>query len=462
MPKYTYTVVNKENKQLSGSINAPDEASARKELNGLGFSILSIKQVAEDTQSIETAEELTKYEFSAIDKNGKRVVGTIQGEDKYAVFKRMIEEYQFNVEALYEADLSQEEKEKAIARGVADLQDRLHEEELEAQAELMKQQQDIIEFERKQQVLKAKVEYVLNKVNQFLDTYKDEIRNESKQKIKYYVNKVLRIKNSTNLEYILDTCTELLKYLQEEEIFIHTEQRVQEKSQLTVEAKSMMMELKNVNRKSQDIFEGLRNWRETYIINNRHPSSSEMMISTLLNPLLGPVRPPKELLEAQQKLKNLNSQLWQYLMIWIQSSDSDVKSEAKKILGSIWQKRRIAKKELKAIRKRVYAKELETTEYTFSEVILMEIFKLSGWVLAFYLIYYYVTIYLNSKQIELLSNQNFRLLFQTSIIKYFFILLFLFVCVVGLKLEYFKRKKYSGLYLGFLYTLSSMLIILNF
>ena len=43
MPKFSYTVINKTNQELTGSINAENEQAARQELNALGFSIVAIK-----------------------------------------------------------------------------------------------------------------------------------------------------------------------------------------------------------------------------------------------------------------------------------------------------------------------------------------------------------------------------------------------------------------------------------
>ena len=43
--KFKYIVINEENKQLYGTIGATDEGSARKELNELGFSIVSIEEI---------------------------------------------------------------------------------------------------------------------------------------------------------------------------------------------------------------------------------------------------------------------------------------------------------------------------------------------------------------------------------------------------------------------------------
>ncbi|MBD3269955.1 hypothetical protein GF376_00340 [Candidatus Peregrinibacteria bacterium] len=466
MPKYTYTVINKENKQLNGSINAPDEATARQELNGLGFSILSIQQTESEIseQSISDSDEnIHRYEFQAIDKNGKKVVGTIEGEDIYPVYKRLLSEYQFDVKALYEANLTEEEKQKAIAVGIDELKDRLEEEQLEFQAQQQKQQLDQLEFQKKQEVLKNQVKFVLNRVNDFITQYKEELRPEVKAKIKYFVDKILRIQHSTNLEYIKDTCIELLEYIQKEEIFIHTEQRRTEKNQLTLEAKTMMMELNKVNNPAQiDLFEQIRIWRLKHIAQNENPNTFEQFINGLLIPFFGPANPPKELLELKERINNLSEQIKQYWIIYFKAKDPGFKAETRKTIKVNSEKKKELKKQLKELQKRLNEENLKNIEYTSFEIVLLEIYRLASWVLGIYIVYYFITIYANSKEIPFLMDSRFNQIFQTSIIKYFFITLFLFVCFLGIKIEFFKRKKYSTPIIFMLFVFSSLLINLNF
>jgi hypothetical protein len=187
MPKYSYTVINRQNQQLNGTINAPDEATARHELNSLGFSILILNVLTDDQANIVTPEQenVLKFEFIAFDKTGKKVVGSIQGLEIFQVFKRLILEYQFDVQALYLADLTDHEKEKAIQKGIDELKDRLLEEKME---EDLKQQQQAIDqktFEEQQAKLKSQVEFVLKKVNEIIDTYRDELSPPTKAKLKY-------------------------------------------------------------------------------------------------------------------------------------------------------------------------------------------------------------------------------------------------------------------------------------
>ncbi len=463
MPQYFYTVINKENRQLKGTINTPDEASARRELNALGFSILSIseQQGANDTEGL--AENIIKFNFSAVDKNGKKVVGTIQGEQIFPVYKRLISEYQFDVQALYPSDLSESDAEKAQIRGVDYLRDQLQEEQMAAELVQKRQQLDQKDFEEKQAKLKVQVDFVLQKVNQLLDTYKDELDPSRKAKIKYFVEKILRIKNSTNLDYIKQTSEEMLTYLQQEEIFLNQEQRIKEKTQLSIEAKSMMMQLDRITHPgSKDIFDSLREWRENHMIDNPNPTFLEKSINFVISPLIGQVQEDQEIAAARNKLKNTKAQLKEFFILSLRAPDPEFKKETWNNVKRLWQERKSDKKNLAAIIHRKNEERMANIEYTPGEILEREIYGLAGWVLTFYIIYYFVTIYINSKQIDFIPETKLNLIFQTSVIKYFFTTLFLFVCFLGIKIEFFKRKHFATPLLLVLFIFSSSLIILNF
>jgi hypothetical protein len=466
MPQFSYTVINKENKQLSGNINAPDEKAARSELNALGFSILAIVASTGENPVVPAefdATNIEKYEFSAIDKNGKKVVGTIQGEEIFSVYKRLVYEYQFDVQALYPANLSDGEKEKSIVKGIDYLKDRLLEEEMLAQSQAQKQQMDEKEFKEKQLKLKSQIEFVLIKMNQIIDNYKEELDPATKAKLKYYIEKILRIKNSTNLDYIRQTCEEMLTYLQKEEIFLNKEQRLKEKTQLSIEAKSMMIQLSKASQTGgEDIFDLMRSWRDEHMINNNEPSLEDKLINTFFSLFIGPEPEPQEVIAAREKVRRINTQIKEYLTIYFQAPDPEFKKETKESIKRLWTQRKLQKRELAKIIAKLHAQKMENIEFTSTEILQREIFGLAGWILTFYIIYYFVTIYLNSKQINFIPQTRLNLIFQTSMIKYFFTTLFLLVCFLGIKIEFFKRKHYINPVLIVLFLLSSSLIILNF
>ena len=335
MPKYRYNVINPENKSLSGTINAPDEQSARLELNQLGFSIISINEIPEETAAegaAEGAPQIT-FEFAAIDKNQKRVVGTIQAEDRYGAYFRLVKEYLFEVEYLVDTALPEDQKTGEKQKGVFELQNQMDEAELAMKKKEQGATLDIKEFEKKQQVLQTQVEFVLKKVKSMLDLYEPEIKPEVKQKIRVMVDKILRIKNSTNLDYIRKSCEELLTFLQQEELFLHEDAKLKEKTQMILEAKSMMMQLhRSKNQSGGGTRASLLKWREDHILNNENTGFGERLINFFISFIIGFGEETAEIKEIRNNITVVNQQLKQYLVLYYQSPSPEFKTEAKSSL----------------------------------------------------------------------------------------------------------------------------------
>src|SRR3989338_5299487 len=100
--QFKYTATNNQGKTLSGIINAGNETLARTQLNNLGFSILELKAITDDVISPKPkSEKLEKFEFEALDKNGKKIAGTIPAKDPVLAYKRLFEEYHFTIQQLH-------------------------------------------------------------------------------------------------------------------------------------------------------------------------------------------------------------------------------------------------------------------------------------------------------------------------------------------------------------------------
>jgi uncharacterized membrane protein len=82
--------------------------------------------------------------------------------------------------------------------------------------------------------------------------------------------------------------------------------------------------------------------------------------------------------------------------------------------------------------------------------------------LVFYIFYYFLSIFLATKEFSLPGLDKLPLIFQTTIIKYFFLLLFLFVSLAGIKIEFFKRKKWANPPLIVFFIFSGLLLTLNY
>lgn len=456
MPKYKYIVINQENKQLQGTIGAPDDASARKELNQLGFSVVSMVPMVEE--EIAATNEMPMFEFAAIDKNQKRVVGTIQAEDRVAAFKRLVYEYAFDVEYVVDNNLTEGQKEKERSKGAYDLQDILAEEQMLTQKKETSEEKDMKEFEKKQEVLKEQIDFVLKKVRQMLDQYEQIMKLETKEKIRFYVDKILRIKSSTNLDYIRISAEELLTFLQKEELFLNEEQHMQDRTKLLVEAQSMTLQLRRSKTpKSAGIGQQLRQWRQEHIYNNPAPSAGEKIINSLISIFIGTARENEQVSAIRHDIAATNDQLMHYLQLYIQATTPEIKQETKNGFWRLYNERKKLKIKLKEAKKGLAAAEA-AGETRFAT----EMQSFSGWLLAFYLIYYFISIYATTKDFGQNNVPQFFYIFRSSFLKYFLTTLFLFHGAVSVKIHFFRRNELATMIITPLFIIGALLILLNF
>lgn len=461
MPKYRYTVVNKENKQLSGTIGAPDEKNAREELNQLGFSILELGEISGETETPAEGKPLPKFEFAAIDKNMKRVVGTIQAQDRYSAYKRLIAEYQFEVEYLVDLSLSEPEKELMRQKGIYELQNKLDEEGLELKKKEPTEQFDFQEFVGKQEVMQSQVEFVLKKVKELLDLYEPQIKPETKMKIRQLVDKILRIKNSTNLDYIRKSCEDLLNFLQQEELFLNEETHEKERTKLAVEAKGMMMQL-HQTKANQDILMGLREWREKHILGSEQPTLAQQLMNFLMGFVIGFTPDNDEIKLIRQDILRVKQQWKQYFTLYFQAGTSEFKMEAREGMKRMWQEKKRLRKKLKQA-KRLYRKELKSLgQHTPIEHLANEMLSFTGWLLAFYLLYYFGSLYLESKDLGIAPLPQTFSVYHSTFLKYFLTTLFLLHSTLSIKIHFFRRSEIATVIITPVFLLSMLLILLNF
>ncbi len=461
MPKYKYTVINPDNKSLQGTIAAPDEAGARKELNELGFSILSMEEIPEETAA-EGQSQVPTFEFAATDKNAKRVVGTIQSEDAYSAFVRLITEYSLAVEYIIDNSLPEAKKEKERAKGSSEFYSK-YEDETQKNRKVTTDEKDLKEFEEKQIQLKNQIQFLLDKITGILNEYEKIIKPESKVKIKEHVEKILRIRNSTNLEYIRKEAEDLLTYLQKEEILLQEKERMMEKTKIIVEAQGIMMQLKKTKSQGDvNITESLRKWYNTHIREVENPKPLDKFLGHIVAFLIGANLETPEILELKRKISTLNIQIKEFVSLYFHGPSPEYKKETINSIKRLWQDRKKYKKLLKEEIRRVKALMRAEGKETVGDKILKELYGFTGWLLAFYLIYYFASIYAVSKNFGLTEVPYFFYIYRSAFLKYFLATLFLFHSALSLKLNIFKHSAAATVAIPPVFLIGAFLIYFNF
>ncbi len=467
--KFKYIVITEENKQLYGTIGATDEGSARKELNELGFSIVSIEEIAETPTEETTPEEASDqpvitFEFLSLDKNNRHIKGTIQAADKLSAYKRLIEEYEFEVQYLYDIQSTPEQIEQEKIHGVYELQNQVDAEKQLIKRKVTTEEKDLKEFEERQATLKSQIDYVLNKVKELLDEYEADMSPEIKEKIRSYVDKILRIRNSTNLDYVKKTAEEMLIFLQKEEIFLHKETKMKERAKMIIEAKSMMLHLKSSKSSSKKgITEQLLAWRRKHFIEEKNTSTINTILNFFASFIIGFTSENDDILAKRAEIKTLNRQIKQYIILYFQSPSQELKSETKQAILRLYQERKKLINELKLLKiKQSNTNEKNSPSRHIYENVLKEIYSLSGWLLFFYFIYYFLGNYLTHKQFNTENIPYIFNIFSSNLLKYFFFSIFLTHSVVSVKLNFLAKNRTADFILCPLLLISILLFYLNF
>jgi hypothetical protein len=437
MAQFEYTAVNAAGKKLSGVIGAQTEDEARKQLNTFGISLLAIEKIGETGVATVTGEpgtssDLPKFEFEAYDKLNRKVLGTIPAASRYSAFKRLMEEYQFEVAYVVPTGASEDDRTRAKQEGLESLKA-----EYEAQIEKTGGEKDeekmVKEFEGKRTEMLGKVDFILEKIKGLIAEYGEFMKPESKKNIQSYIDKLLRIKSSTNLDYIEHTSEELLKKVQDEEIFLHKEQMLSARAKLKVQSEEMMAELHSrpAELKMEDQIEEVRS----------HFSKSENQLLKGLSQIIARFIPSAEERALKQKIKTVSRQIWIYRKI-VWTAPKEAKEEARSSLARLKEEKVRLLEGLRELKEK-----LKVSPETGGKepIITEEINGFLGWLLAFYIATYFISYYLISKSVPFENPLpgDFNLL-SSELLRQVLLSVFLWYILITLRLNHLRYKSWAN------------------
>ncbi len=441
MAQFQYTAVNGAGKKLSGVIGASTEDEARKQLNTFGISLLAIEKTAETptasaTQEPSTSNALAKFEFEAYDKLGRKVLGTIPASNRYKAFKRLVDEYQFEVAYVVPFGATEEERLKAKQEGLSPLKAEYEAGEQKKSAQALEDEKMTAEFETKRQEMLKKVDFILEKIKELLTRFNEDLKPESRKLIQGYIDKLLRIKSSTNLDYIEHTSEEMLKKVQDQELFLTKEKMGLQRDKLRLEAQKMMATLH-----SKPAEMGITNNMEE--LHNKWGKSENPLLKGL-GQFLERFLPTAEEKSLKQKIKTIQNQIWTYRKI-VWTAPASTKEEARQSLNSLVEEKRRLQQELKIQVRKRNANSHEQEEAP-EPLITEEISGFLGYLLAFYLATYFISFYIMSKEIPggnpLPGDFN---LLESETLRNLLLSIFTWHLILSLRLEHLRYQKGANL-----------------
>lgn len=453
--QFQYTATNTEGKELTGVINSDSEENARKQLNDLGFSIL---EISETQTALPEKGNLEKYEFEAIDKTGKQIKGTIPAKTPLLAYKRLANEYHFTIDYLAPLNATPEEKINLRQTGTQELKNQYELDQNQKQSPIDNALTEDPQFLMEKEMLIQEVNNVLQKVKFLLAQYETKISPTKRAEIEGTIDKLLRIKSSNNLDYIRHTSTELLKKIQEDEIFLTASDHESERQQVMRESQKMMLELSKKSSAQVDISMQIKNSIEK--LEEKFKGSPMAFLLHPLSAIKKGLTNTPEIQQLKTQLNVLRTQRWAAIKIALKTS--------KESKNAAWQNVKEIRTEEKEIQKKLYQEKHQRDNSNLiikrekHVYFLEELNTFTGWLLFFYLMYYFVGHYVTTQGLALKPILGIPFNMEHSaLFKYLLAIVFILHTNLSLKLNFFSRSKTASIVLVPLTLLLSLLTLFN-
>lgn len=257
MKKFRYTAVSKQGKNLNGIISADDIQGARKKLNDLQLSVVSLDELPEGLEN--ETENFKKFKFEAHDKQDKKIIGTISSNDIFTAFTKLVKEYELKVEKIADMQATEDQFESSSER-VINFYGQL--EQLE-NIKKTDNSRETFEQEESQKKLQKIIEEVITALKSITNQFADELKPQAKEFLIKYQEHLEKIKYSKNTESVIASAQKVLSHIQSTEMFLSDDKNIQEKLQLKLDALRLSQMIKfesRLNKKS--IFEPILKFLE--------------------------------------------------------------------------------------------------------------------------------------------------------------------------------------------------------
>lgn len=455
--QFKYTATNPEGKRLTGIINAVDEATARTELNHLGFSILEINAI--DESAVQIQSEMEKFEFEAIDKNGKKIKGTIPAKTDLLAYKRLVDEYHFNILFLARVALTEQEKQALRTTGIEALKNQYDLETHELNTTALKTAVETPEFLAQKKVVIDEVDQILNRIKTLLTTFESKLSPEKKALIQGYIDKLLRIKASNNLDYILNTCKDLLKRIQEEEMFLETQEHGQERQSILLESQQMMMELNKSMAPKLGFVADIQS--KIAFLKKKLEGSSLNFLVIPIQAIENYFKDSPDIAPLKIELRVVKSKRWDAIRLAFKSP-KETRGVAIDSVKNLFAQGKIIKQKIKAVQGLRHEKNL-VIRHEKHLYLVEEISVFTGWLLLFYLGYYFLGHYVTTKNLPIQPVLGIPFdLGESVLFKYLLPVIFLIHAAATLKLMFFMKSRLADPILIVLTFFLSLMVVFNF
>lgn len=441
MSRFSYTTINAENQKLAGSIEATDETEARGKLNNFGLAIISIKELNEREAS-ELAKQ-KKIKFKAQDTNGKNIIGTIVADSELEAYKKLKNEYNFNIFQL------------GNNTDMASLENLYQAEKIKSGGK--ENAGEIITGDSEEQKkLDDQIQRTINLSEEVTGKHLHNITIDAKKNIDEKLDQLQRVRRSSNTEHIRNICRDLLEYLRTGVLFTDQEKNIDERTKIQIESEKLIEEISSTGLKKEiNILGSIKAWYSKRKTAKKEQKESfiDKIVEKIINIHVANKKIDPEIDARRNRLKEIKGQIFEYIGVWIKAKDSAFRKNASLQLQKLWQERKKILEDLNLTKRQREAGE----ERLASEAVLGFIKTFSGWILIFYLGFYFISLQLITKNFGLAKVSKIFYIYNSTFFKYFLIVFFILHAVSSLKLTFFRKNFIASI---FLYPTSIAVILL--
>ena len=210
--KFAYTALTKDSKKITGVFDVESQEAAQAELHKMGVAIIAVNEVSEEEyeklkkeqKEVKKTTGIQTFDFLGVDPNKKEIEGTIDSADDFSAYKRLRTEYQLEVRKLYKTGAT--ETEIQTANGLLlNFEVRLETESPEVKK---KDEDEESEDEINKEIIKEVDKVVIN-AKKAIEEHKDLYGMELLKEINSTLGELQRIRSSNNIKHITEVSNDL-------------------------------------------------------------------------------------------------------------------------------------------------------------------------------------------------------------------------------------------------------------
>jgi hypothetical protein len=251
--RYHFVAVNAEGRKFSGTIWAESESAAREKISERGLALFSIEEFS--ASSVAITEGFKQFEFEGKGKDHKPVRGTIESVSGYEAYRKLREEYDFDITNVISLSATPEERQFYQQKGIppewivqynievrknkgGEKKEIKKKKETEGDEEPLLSEQDRAELKFYQE----EIGNLTSEVLKLLQENEDFLNAAARREILDRIGLLSRLRRSNAIDHLRELTKKLLKQLSEDKLFIETEKLSQEQQLEMIVRKSQFSE----------------------------------------------------------------------------------------------------------------------------------------------------------------------------------------------------------------------------